>query len=105
MWIIVLKFQTLKKNKKFLRKSKWSNIWLRFSVPKKIKLTVHFILKSVHVVICSSVHNKPTFSQTILLKNLYLNPNNKASPKAEGGFVEHYQENTYTDEQVQQHFE
>ncbi|CAF5077282.1 unnamed protein product, partial [Rotaria sp. Silwood1] len=55
--------------------------------------------------LCSSVHNKPTFSQTILLKNLYLNPNNKASPKAEGGFVEHYQENTYTDEQVQQHFD
>ncbi|CAF0724944.1 unnamed protein product [Rotaria sordida] len=54
---------------------------------------------------CSRVHNKPTFSQTILLKNLYLNPNNNAIPKAEGGFVEQYEENTYTDEQVQQHFD
>ncbi|CAF4623817.1 unnamed protein product, partial [Rotaria sp. Silwood1] len=51
------------------------------------------------------VHNKPSFSQTILLKNLYLNSNNKAGPKAGDGFVEQYQENTYTDEQVQQHFD
>ncbi|CAF4137466.1 unnamed protein product [Rotaria magnacalcarata] len=35
---------------------------------------------------CSRVHNKPTFSQTILLKNLYLNPNNNSVPKPEGGF-------------------
>lgn len=53
---------------------------------------------------CSRVHNKPTFSQvstcrterhgtfvaqTILLKNLYLNPNNNAIPKPEGGFGMH----------------
>jgi hypothetical protein len=25
---------------------------------------------------CSRLHNKPTFSQTIMLQNLYLNPNN-----------------------------
>ncbi|XP_065907049.1 splicing factor U2AF 35 kDa subunit-like isoform X3 [Dysidea avara] len=25
---------------------------------------------------CSRIHNKPTFSQTILMQNLYLNPNN-----------------------------
>ena len=25
---------------------------------------------------CSRLHNKPTFSQTILLQNLYLNPQN-----------------------------
>ncbi|CAF5105830.1 unnamed protein product [Rotaria magnacalcarata] len=54
---------------------------------------------------CSRVHNKPTFSQTILLKNLYLNPNNNAIPKSEGGFVEQINENTYTDEQIQQHFD
>jgi len=27
---------------------------------------------------CSRLHNKPTFSQTILLQNLYLNPQNSA---------------------------
>lgn len=27
---------------------------------------------------CSRLHNKPTFSQTILLQNLYLNPVNAA---------------------------
>ncbi|UJR37896.1 hypothetical protein I4U23_030585 [Adineta vaga] len=54
---------------------------------------------------CSRVHNKPTFSQTILLKNLYLNPNNNSIPKPEGGFVEQYEGNNYTDEQVQQHFD
>ncbi|CAF4986920.1 unnamed protein product, partial [Rotaria sp. Silwood1] len=52
---------------------------------------------------CSRVHNKPTFSQTILLKNLYLNPNNNSIPKPEGGF-EQFSGNTYTDEEVQQHF-
>jgi len=54
---------------------------------------------------CSRVHNKPTFSQTILLKNLYLNPNNNAIPKPEGGFVEQYDGNIYTDEQIQEHFD
>ncbi|CAF3458006.1 unnamed protein product [Rotaria sp. Silwood1] len=53
---------------------------------------------------CSRVHNKPTFSQTILLKNLYLNPNNNSIPKPEGGF-EQFSGNTYTDEEVQQHFD
>jgi len=54
---------------------------------------------------CSRVHNKPTFSQTILLKNLYLNPNNNAISKPEGDYVEQYDGNTYTDEQIQQHFD
>uniref|UniRef100_A0A0L8HDI9 C3H1-type domain-containing protein n=1 Tax=Octopus bimaculoides TaxID=37653 RepID=A0A0L8HDI9_OCTBM len=27
---------------------------------------------------CSRLHNKPTFSQTVLLQNLYLNPQNAA---------------------------
>ncbi|CAF1427652.1 unnamed protein product [Rotaria socialis] len=53
---------------------------------------------------CSRVHNKPTFSQTILLKNLYLNPNNNSVPKPEGGF-EQFSGNTYTDEEIQQHFD
>ncbi|CAF1095903.1 unnamed protein product [Rotaria sordida] len=53
---------------------------------------------------CSRVHNKPTFSQTILLKNLYLNPNNNSIPKPEGGF-EQFSGNTFTDEEVQQHFD
>ena len=27
---------------------------------------------------CSRIHNKPTFSQTIVLQNLYINPQNSA---------------------------
>jgi len=27
---------------------------------------------------CSRIHNKPTFSQTIVLNNLYINPQNSA---------------------------
>jgi hypothetical protein len=38
------------------------------------------------------------------LKNLYLNPNNNSVPKPEGGF-EQFSGNTYSDEEVQQHFD
>uniref|UniRef100_A0A6G1SDH7 Splicing factor U2af subunit n=1 Tax=Aceria tosichella TaxID=561515 RepID=A0A6G1SDH7_9ACAR len=44
---------------------------------------------------CSRVHNKPSFSQTILLQNLYENPRN--STKSDGGFI--------TDEEDQRHFD
>ena len=37
---------------------------------------------------CSRLHNKPTFSQTILLQNLYLNPQNTMLT-AGGGDVLH----------------
>lgn len=39
-----------------------------------------------HGVHCSRLHNKPTFSQTMLLQNLYLNPQNTAQT-ADGSHV------------------
>lgn len=54
---------------------------------------------------CSRVHNKPTFSQTILLKNLYLNPNHSATQKDDDGTIERSNSHTYTDEEVQEHFD
>ncbi|CAF1083670.1 unnamed protein product [Adineta steineri] len=54
---------------------------------------------------CSRVHNKPTFSQTVLLKNLYLNPNNTSITKPDTGLVEQYHGNQYSEEEVQKHFD
>lgn len=44
---------------------------------------------------CSRVHNKPTFSRTILIQNLYVNPKNLA--KTQGTEI--------TDEEDQRHFD
>lgn len=44
---------------------------------------------------CSRVHNKPSFSQTILIQNLYVNPQNSA--KGEGKEI--------SDDEVQKHFD
>jgi len=49
---------------------------------------------------CSKVHNKPTFSQTVLLKNLYLNPLNTSHQSAERPFIDQMSE-----EELQQHFD
>lgn len=46
---------------------------------------------------CSRLHNKPTFSQTILLQNLYLNPQNSASV-TDPMFA-------YTDTEIQEHYD
>lgn len=46
---------------------------------------------------CSRLHNKPTFSQTILLQNLYQNPNNPAK-NPDGQKI-------MTDEEEQSHFD
>jgi splicing factor U2AF subunit len=48
---------------------------------------------------CSKVHNKPTFSQTVLLKNLYLNPLN-SSQTADKSYL-----NSMTEEDLQRHFD
>jgi len=48
---------------------------------------------------CSRIHNKPTFSQTILLQNLYHNPQNVAQT------ADASQLNTMTEEEVQEHFD
>jgi splicing factor U2AF 35 kDa subunit len=49
---------------------------------------------------CSKVHNKPTFSQTVLLKNLYLNPLNSAQTAADRLILDEMSE-----EQLQRHFD
>ncbi|CAL1272281.1 unnamed protein product [Larinioides sclopetarius] len=47
---------------------------------------------------CSRIHNKPTFSQTVLLQNLYHNPQNSAQ-SADGSHCK------LTEEEVQEHFD
>ncbi|XP_003747118.1 splicing factor U2af 38 kDa subunit [Galendromus occidentalis] len=47
---------------------------------------------------CSRIHNKPTFSQTILLQNLYHNPQNTAQT-ADGSHT------NMTEEEMQEHFD
>lgn len=49
---------------------------------------------------CSKVHNKPTFSQTVLLKNLYLNPLNISHQSQERSLIDQMSE-----EELQQHFD
>ncbi|KAL7672427.1 hypothetical protein ACOME3_007312 [Neoechinorhynchus agilis] len=49
---------------------------------------------------CSKLHNKPTFSQTVLLKNVYLNPVNN-SALADKSLAE----DDLTDEKIQKHFD
>ncbi|XP_063959588.1 splicing factor U2AF 35 kDa subunit-like isoform X2 [Lytechinus pictus] len=52
---------------------------------------------------CSRLHNKPTFSQTIVIQNIYHNPANTAQ-SADGGTTGIDQSNL-TDVEVQQHFD
>lgn len=47
---------------------------------------------------CSRLHNKPTFSQTVLLQNLYLNPQNATQTVDKSIMI-------ITDEQVQEHYD
>ncbi|KAL6268498.1 hypothetical protein P5V15_001631 [Pogonomyrmex californicus] len=49
---------------------------------------------------CSRIHNKPTFSQTCLLQNLYVNPQNSAK-SADGS---HLVANV-SDEEMQEHYD
>jgi len=49
---------------------------------------------------CSKLHNKPTFSQTVLLKNLYLSLEN-SSQKADKSFIV----DDITEERIQEHFD
>ncbi|XP_023342309.1 splicing factor U2AF 35 kDa subunit [Eurytemora carolleeae] len=48
---------------------------------------------------CSRIHNKPTFSQTMLLQNLYINPQNSAKT-ADGSHLANV-----TDEEMQEHYD
>ncbi|UJR08341.1 hypothetical protein I4U23_012612 [Adineta vaga] len=55
---------------------------------------------------CCRVHNKPTFSQTVLLRNLYLNPNNAAIQQNKSNTIFDQQPVSFhTDEEVQKHFD
>ncbi|XP_076063222.1 U2 small nuclear riboprotein auxiliary factor 38 [Oratosquilla oratoria] len=47
---------------------------------------------------CSRIHNKPTFSQTVLLLNLYCNPQNSAK-SADGSH------SNVSDEEMQEHYD
>ena len=49
---------------------------------------------------CSRIHNKPTFSQTIVLQNLYINPQNSAKT-ADGSHIGQ----TVSDEEMQEHYD
>jgi len=48
---------------------------------------------------CSRIHNKPTFSQTALFQNLYINPQNSAKT-ADGSHLANV-----TDEEMQEHYD
>jgi len=47
---------------------------------------------------CSRLHNKPTFSQTLVMQNLYINPQNSAQT-ADGSHI------TMSDVEAQEHFD
>ena len=48
---------------------------------------------------CTKIHNIPTFSQTIMLRNLYINPQNTAQ-SADGSHLAHV-----TKEEMQEHYD
>jgi len=49
---------------------------------------------------CSRIHNKPTFSQTLVVQNLYINPQNSAKT-ADGSHLAQ----TVSDEEMQEHYD
>ncbi|XP_041470851.1 splicing factor U2AF 35 kDa subunit-like isoform X1 [Lytechinus variegatus] len=53
---------------------------------------------------CSRLHNKPTFSQTIVIQNIYHNPANTAQ-SADGGTTGMVDQSNLSDVEVQQHFD
>ena len=71
------------------------------------KICSHFLLVNnfdlagacTHGDRCSRIHNKPTFSQTVLLSNLYINPQNSAKT-ADGSHLANV-----TNEEMQEHYD
>ena len=49
---------------------------------------------------CSRIHNKPTFSQTVVIQNLYINPQNMAKT-ADGS----HNDRVVSDEEMQEHYD
>lgn len=69
---------------------------------EKDKVNCSFFFKMgacTHGERCSRIHNKPTFSQTLLLQNLYINPQNSAKT-ADGSHLANV-----TDEEMQEHYD
>jgi len=69
---------------------------------EKDKVNCSFFFKTgacTHGERCSRMHNKPTFSQTVLLQNLYINPQNSAKT-ADGSHLANV-----TDEEMQEHYD
>jgi len=69
---------------------------------EKDKVNCSFFFKTgacTHGERCSRIHNRPTFSQTILLQNLYINPQNSAKT-ADGSHLANV-----TDEEMQDHYD
>jgi len=69
---------------------------------EKDKVNCSFFFKMgacTHGERCSRIHNKPTFSQTMLLQNLYINPQNSAKT-ADGSHLANV-----TDEEMQEHYD
>ncbi|XP_030834196.1 splicing factor U2AF 35 kDa subunit [Strongylocentrotus purpuratus] len=54
---------------------------------------------------CSRLHNKPTFSQTIVIQNIYHNPANTAQSAEGGAAVGIADQSNLSDVEVQQHFD
>jgi len=69
---------------------------------EKDKVNCSFFFKigaCTHGERCSRIHNRPTFSQTMLLQNLYINPQNSAKT-ADGSHLANV-----TDEEMQDHYD
>merc|ERR1719481_2167412 len=69
---------------------------------EKDKVNCSFFFKigaCTHGERCSRIHNRPTFSQTILLQNMYINPQNSAKT-ADGSHLANV-----TDEEMQEHYD
>jgi len=69
---------------------------------EKDKVNCSFFFKTgacTHGDRCSRIHNKPTFSQTVLLSNLYINPQNSAKT-ADGSHLANV-----TDQEMQEHYD
>lgn len=72
-----------------------------FSILFRVNCSFYFKIGACrHGDRCSRIHNKPTFSQTVLLQNLYVNPQNSAK-SADGS---HLVANV-SDEEMQEHYD
>jgi len=86
----------------YKRSSKMAEYLASIFGTEKDKVNCSFFFKMgacTHGERCSRIHNKPTFSQTMLLQNLYINPQNSAKT-ADGSHLANV-----TDEEMQEHYD